>query len=739
MPASSPSYLMSGAVNPRGKKEKPPASASAGNLGNQEYLVQYFAKRQQAIAQGTSRTFSIEKPHTCTKCQRININAATFTIPEKIHLCPDLRSAVDAAAAGCAFYEWLVDLLILKSNVSPSEMPFLGSSSADISFYLELNTRRPPESYMLFMVYAELVEADGEYVTHTLLKGSLNAWTTEDDLAAPYIRHRPTELQKDSQRTMRFIRDCLRICEASHAVCRYTEGEAQSTGHETISILDLPTRLLQVASDGQSVKLVITQALSNTVQHDLSRQGYASLSYCWGGAQPLQLTRSTLGKLCRGIGISDLPKTLCDAIRTTVALDLRHIWIDALCIMQDDASDVELEISRMPLYYGANTVTISAESAAACTEGFLDRGSTTFAAGPFEIPFTTELGRGSIQFFQESRNEVIAPISRRGWTFQESMLSRRMIAFGESQAVWCCSVASVGCGGIFSDLASDEEFLGVSGSNFTMAVVLKYSFEDAWDKMVQEFMGRALSVESDKLLAISALASRMAQVALERKLSVRYLAGLFVKMSYMVSWARELLWIVNPEMAQRPQKYRAPSWSWAALDGPWSHLHIFLPPPYDVRKYEFDFKVTDTRIELSHPKAPYGGIKGAWIVVTGWARRIDGNPGVNILLQQWPKTWLSKEERTVADLLLFCDTKGDRASVELALQGQTENDVFLLEIIPPYLTKNTPSVGLIILDKMKSGMMSRIGAYVFYFAPSERGRDVYERFFNGMLEDCRLI
>lgn len=561
------------------------------------------------------------------------------------------------------------------------------------------------------------------------------------NLAAPYIRHRPTELNKDSQQTMRFVRDSLRLCKVSHTACRYIKEETQFTGDETTPVLDLPTRLLQVASDGQSVKLVITQDLSDTAQQDLSRQGYASLSYCWGGAQPLQLTRNTLDKLCCGIGIGDLPKTLRDAVRTTVALDLSHIWIDALCILQDDASDVELEISRMPLYYGANTVTISAESAAACTEGFLDRGSDTFAAGPFEIAFVTELGRGSIQFFQESRNEKTAPISRRGWTFQESMLSRRMIAFGESQAVWCCSVASTGCGGIFGDLASDEEFLGVSESNFTMAVVLKYSFEDAWDRIVQEYMGRALSVESDKLLAISALASRMVYVALERNLSIRYLAGLFVNTSSVMSWARELLWLANPEIAQRPKKYRAPSWSWAALDGPWSHLHVFLPPSYDMRKYEFDFKVTDTRVELSHPKAPYGGIKEAWIMVTGWAKRLDGNPGVNIIvLQQWPKTRLSSEDRTAADLLLFCDTKADRALVDLAFQGHMENDdIFLLEIIPPYLAKNTPSVGLILVDKMKSGVMSRIGTYVFYFAPDEVGRQVYERFFDGMLEDCRLI
>lgn len=486
--------------------------------------------------------------------------------------------------------------------------------------------------------------------------------------------------------------------------------------------------------------MVITRDLADVARHDLSDQGYASLSYCWGGAQPLQLTHDTLEKLQRGIDTSELPQTLRDAVRTTLTLGLSHIWIDALCILQDDASDVELEISRMPLYYGANTITISAESAAACTDGFLNRGTTTFEAGPFEIAFITKLGRGSIQLLQQFREDTIAPIARRGWTFQESMLSRRMIAFSESQAVWCCSAASAGCGGIFDGLAPDDGFLGVSSSNFTMAVALQYPFEDAWDMMVEEFMGRDLSVESDKLLAISALASRMAHVAIESRLSVSYLAGLLVNTGSVMSWARGLLWIVNPGIARRPPKYRAPSWSWAAVDGPLSNLHIFLPPPYDVRKYEFDFKVTNAEVELRFPQAPYGAVREACIIVTGWAKRIESNLGVNTSFQQWPKTRLSVEERTGADLVLFCDTREDRALVEAALEGRIGNDsIFLLEVIPPYLPKNTPSVGLVLVDKMRSGVMSRVGAFVFYFAASEVGIQVYEKFFDSMLEDCRFI
>ncbi|KAI0095422.1 HET-domain-containing protein [Hypoxylon sp. NC0597] len=716
-------YIMSGAIRPHGKKRQPPIST--GSLGQQNNLVTYFTQREEAIARGTRRTFSIDTPHRCAKCERISINAETFEIPEKFYLSEHLSDAVEMATAGCAFYEWLVDLLIPLPTEQEAEKPFLGASCSDIAFYIELNTRRKPNPYMLFLIYAELIAADGEYTSHSLNRGIPRVWTTEDNLAAPYVRHRPIELNKASQRTMRFIHDCLKTCKDTHVECRNMKEETENTEREIIPVSDLPTRLLHITPDGQSAKLVVTRDLSDTSQHDISHQGYVSLSYCWGGPQILRLTAHTFSEFTSGIRTDLLPQTLSDALHATLALGLAHIWIDSLCIFQDDPSDLELEIARMPLYYSANTVTISAESASTCTEGFLKRGFAEFAAGPFEVTFTTALGPGSIQLFQEPSEKSIAPISSRGWTFQESMLSRRMAAFSESQAIWCCNVASAGCGGISADITSDDKSLNMSRSSSTMATVLQYSFEDAWDMMVQEFMNRTLSVESDKLLAIGALASRMTDVALERKISRRYLAGLFVDTASIVSWARQLLWLVDPRTARRPHQYRAPSWSWAAVDGHWSHLHVFLPPPYHIRYYNFAFKVTGIDVEFNYPEAPYGSVKSAWLEVTGFARRINGTPRAKITFQPLSKTWLSKEERTV----------------ESALDGTLSDDgIFLLEIIPPYLARDTPSVGLILFDKHRSEIeMSRIGAYVFYFENDETGLQAYEEFYEGELEACRII
>lgn len=95
------------------------------------------------------------------------------------------------------------------------------------------------------------------------------------------------------------------------------------------SLLKLPTRVVDVAVEPP--RLYIT------------RQGqwgqYAALSYCWGGPQSILNTKATLEALNQNILVSKLPKTLQDAIMANRKLQLRYLWVDSLCIIQDDDED----------------------------------------------------------------------------------------------------------------------------------------------------------------------------------------------------------------------------------------------------------------------------------------------------------------------------------------------------------------------------------------------------------------
>ena len=68
---------------------------------------------------------------------------------------------------------------------------------------------------------------------------------------------------------------------------------------------------------------------------------YVALSYVWGGIHKLQLTKSTaqLLETPGALKTEDLPATVADAIEVTRALGERYIWVDALCIIQDDELD----------------------------------------------------------------------------------------------------------------------------------------------------------------------------------------------------------------------------------------------------------------------------------------------------------------------------------------------------------------------------------------------------------------
>jgi hypothetical protein len=81
------------------------------------------------------------------------------------------------------------------------------------------------------------------------------------------------------------------------------------------------------------------------------RPGYATLSYCWGEAQKLLLlTTAVLKAWKERPPVENLSRSLQDAIEVTRALEIRYLWVDALCILQNDPSD-KTEIERMGEIY----------------------------------------------------------------------------------------------------------------------------------------------------------------------------------------------------------------------------------------------------------------------------------------------------------------------------------------------------------------------------------------------------
>jgi hypothetical protein len=95
---------------------------------------------------------------------------------------------------------------------------------------------------------------------------------------------------------------------------------------------------------------------------------YACLSYCWGSARGLN-HRSNLVAHKKNIPWESLPKIYQDAIEFSIALQLNYIWIDSLCILQNNKTDWHREAGRMADIYRSAWITIAATKASDDTSG----------------------------------------------------------------------------------------------------------------------------------------------------------------------------------------------------------------------------------------------------------------------------------------------------------------------------------------------------------------------------------
>ena len=143
-------------------------------------------------------------------------------------------------------------------------------------------------------------------------------------------------------------------CEVSHADCA------------ALTSMLLPTRVLQVHAyeDTFTVKLVES---TESRQHG----SYTALSYVWGTRPTLRLLRSNRSAFLENIACGNLPKTMQDAVRATCVLGVSNLWIDALCVVQDDDADKGIELPHMNEYYQHASAVISASGASDAHMGFL--------------------------------------------------------------------------------------------------------------------------------------------------------------------------------------------------------------------------------------------------------------------------------------------------------------------------------------------------------------------------------
>lgn len=412
---------------------------------------------------------------------------------------------------------------------------------------------------------------------------------------------------------------------------------------------------------------------------------YACLSYCWGVSktQAGQTKRSNLSNHLQRILLSNLPNTIVETIHLCKKLGFRYLWVDRLCIIQDDTEDWAREASKMCDIYSKSELTISAPICSESSQSPLQQRHKWWSLkqsqfGTMEItdeksklnnslwlypdsytkrPWSFEENWLEFCEFQKDESEWLG----RGWTLQEWMLSPRVLHI-DSMTIWDC----------FNGYANELNQRVIGGARLARNP-REFGEEIFWESIVQEYSKRGIAYEKDRLPALAGLAE-----SYRRETRYTYLAGVWLE-----EMPISLLWQADPYNSARGElaNTTTPSWSWAHYNGP-VKLHF--------RNFRFS---AEASIESYHcryePPSSISTVVEAWIHVDGSLGDVTRTRHNGLLVgNEWWESFLDDEDWDTDDaakqgnvkllLLVSAKERGRDDSVKyaaLVLQRCGSNDV----------------------------------------------------------------
>lgn len=368
------------------------------------------------------------------------------------------------------------------------------------------------------------------------------------------------------------------------------------------------------------------------------RDKYVALSHCWGGEVPSKtISQNIESRQNQGFETESLPASFQDAVLLTRELGFPYLWIDALCIIQDDNEDWAKESALMTQVYHNAILMISASASPSSSSGIFKR----MRMNHFQsFRFTRErdyLWQSPSTIQSLEAIDKHEPLGRRAWSYQEKIMAKRILYFQEQQMAWGCSeciyteswgttpwfdtVYYMGWGSTVLLAAGDIHKLMRGESLYrTPNDPEGNSLEPrlaCWYKCVQEYAHRELTYESDKLPALSGLAHGLCVPELKE-----YLAGL-----WEVDLFRGLSWRYadrDKVAVEEYARYVAPSWSCMSARGKvmfYEDLHFYERPSEPRWEREWKPRLISHHVELG-TSDPHGKITNGYILIQAYSRKI---------------------------------------------------------------------------------------------------------------------
>lgn len=340
--------------------------------------------------------------------------------------------------------------------------------------------------------------------------------------------HDSTETNFQPEPVRQWLADCLQ----NHPTCS-SESSIWS-----------PKRLVYVGTKHAPELKLVVQEQDSVVQ-------YATLSYRWPQtSHPLKLQPHNLEQFQKQIEFDPLSPTVRNAIEIAREIDIHYLWVDSLCIIQnEDDPDMLSEVQSMADVYCNSLLNISASSALDGTEPLIRHRCSQHDTHPL---YRTDNGL-KVMFSSSLQSEPMeGPLKTRGWTLQEDLLASRTIYVSNYGTNWRCQNSIRGvkpsfCVNTHEDLSS----------LIRQPVFLCHT----WLHIVIQFTQRSLTVRSDIIPAIQGVAD-----FLEKRYNMHYLTGLWEESLHVC-----LLWELLESHEMGPNRYNTeldlPTWSWASVQG----------------------------------------------------------------------------------------------------------------------------------------------------------------------------
>lgn len=311
--------------------------------------------------------------------------------------------------------------------------------------------------------------------------------------------------------------------------------------------LDHPSRKIPIDSTDKDFRLIDVR--NNCLVSASKSWTYAALSYVWGdsGAQNLQAVLANVSRLEQkgGLLLHELPQCILDALTVCKNLGVNFLWVDRLCIVQDDAQSKHGQIKQMGSIYASAVVTIVAAAGKDAGHGLVG----VSRPRPF-AQFQQKLLLQGIKFTENLQAKHFSELIQqsvwksRGWTFQEEKLSTALLVFSECGVSFQCKHRP---GRMEIEMGILTELDDVRTDPSTL-----------YPSVVSEYSRRTLSFGSDILNGFSG-----------------YLGMEFNDQHYFglpcAHFTQALLW-KSADNSALPRKSNDietfPSWSWTSITGP---------------------------------------------------------------------------------------------------------------------------------------------------------------------------